>query len=242
MKESFLDRSFVSFGEFHQAVGEDPLTWLPRTAGKLRTLWLKWTYSFASFGRGSWAHYSFHVERSIARYICIGEDVGFGRDARLDVSLAPSTNSPAIILEQGSGLQRRCVISARNRIHVMRNVIFGPSVLVVDHNCEIEKGTEPAGRTQEAGGGTIRIEEECWIGFGASIICKQGELVIGRHCVVAANSVVRSSIPPYSVVMGDPARVVKQYDPSKGKWVLGCARPTSAVDRQNPPHNASSLS
>ena len=57
------------------------------------------------------------------------------------------------------------------------------------------------------------------------IICEQGELVIGRHSVVGANSVITRSIPPYSVVSGDPARIVKQYDFSQGKWVLGCIRP-----------------
>ncbi len=71
---------------------------------------------------------------------------------------------------------------------------------------------------RQSGSGTIRIEEECWIGFGATIVCTQGELVIGRHSVVGANSVVSRSIPPYSVVSGDPARIVKQYDFSKGKW------------------------
>ena len=35
---------------------------------------------------------------------------------------------------------------------------------------------------QGKGAGTIRIEEECWIGFGTVIVCEQGELVIGRHC------------------------------------------------------------
>jgi carbonic anhydrase/acetyltransferase-like protein (isoleucine patch superfamily) len=60
------------------------------------------------------------------------------------------------------------------------------------------------------------------------IICEEGELIIGRHSVVGANCVITRSIPPYSVVAGDPARIVKQYDFAQNKWVLGCIRPLGA--------------
>lgn len=83
-------------------------------------------------------------------------------------------------------------------------------------------------------GGTIRIEEECWIGFGSVIVCEQGELTIGRHSVVGANSRVTRSIPSYSVVAGSPARIVKQYDFFAGKWVLGCIRPHASANSLNP--------
>jgi acetyltransferase-like isoleucine patch superfamily enzyme len=205
---------------------EDPLSWVSRTASKLRTLWLGRTYPFALFAKGAWAHYSCHITRSGARYISIGEKVGLARDVRLDVSASASVDGPVLILEEGSGLQRRCVISARNQVRVMENVIFGPSVLVSDH------GSDAGSPRREGAGGTIRIEEECWIGFGCVIVCEQGELTIGRHSVVGANSVVRRSIPSYSVVAGNPARIVKQYDFSEGKWVLGCIRPSTAVDTQ----------
>jgi acetyltransferase-like isoleucine patch superfamily enzyme len=242
MNEGASDRNPGSTGYPHQVAREDPLALFPRLAGKLRTLWLAQTYPFALFGKGAWVHYSIHMERSTARYISIGENVGLERDVRLDVSAAPGTDAPVLILEEGCAMQRRGVISARNRIHVMRNAMFGHSVLVMDHGREVEAGTDRTGRRQETAGGTIRIEEGCWIGFGAVIICEQGELVIGRHSVVGANCVVTRSIPPYSVVAGDPARIVKQYDPAKGKWVLGCIRPAAGADQQDPEPAASALS
>ena len=45
--------------------------------------------------------------------------------------------------------------------------------------------------------------------------------MIGRGSVVGANSVVSRSVPPFSVVSGNPAKVVKQYDPVKKAWVIG---------------------
>lgn len=221
-----------SFGSL-QTPWEDPLAWLTRTANKLRTMWLVWTYPFPAFGKRAWSHYSCHVSRSAARYISIGRDVALARDVRLDVSAAPGRDSPILIVEDRCGLQRRGVYSARNHIHLMRNVICAHSVLIKDHSGEVgESWPNATSHSRETTAGSIRIEEECWIGFGATIVCEQGELVIGRHSVVGANSVVTCSIPPYSVVSGNPARIVKQYDFSKGKWVLGCIRPLTVVKRQ----------
>lgn len=41
---------------------------------------------------------------------------------------------------------------------------------------------------------------------------------IGKHCVIGANSVVTTDIPDYSVAVGSPAKVVKQFDFGEGIW------------------------
>jgi acetyltransferase-like isoleucine patch superfamily enzyme len=204
---------------------EDPLSWFPRVVNKLYCLWLSWTYPFASLGSGVWVHYSCDLRRSIASRIKIGDSVKLDRDVWLNIPDSSHADEPAIIMDDGCVIGRRSVISAQNRIHIERNTIFGPSVLLMDHNHSFEDVTLPIGQQGTTKGGMIRIEEGCWIGFGAVIVCGQGELVIGRNSVVAANSYVTRSIPPYSVVAGNPGRVVKQFDPTKGKWVLGSSDP-----------------
>lgn len=61
-----------------------------------------------------------------------------------------------------------------------------------------------------------RIGKNCFIGYGAAI---QAGTILGVHCVVGANSVVRGSFPDYSVIVGVPARVVKRYNLNKKEWV-----------------------
>jgi hypothetical protein len=51
------------------------------------------------------------------------------------------------------------------------------------------------------------IGDDCWIGYNAFI--KRG-VVIGKGAIVAANSSVTRDVPPYSVVAGSPARVIKE--------------------------------
>ncbi len=60
--------------------------------------------------------------------------------------------------------------------------------------------------------GKVVIEYGAYIGAGATIL---PDVTVGRCSVVAAGAVVREDVPPYSVVAGIPARVVKQLNPAE---------------------------
>lgn len=51
----------------------------------------------------------------------------------------------------------------------------------------------------------VVVEEDVWI--GARVTLLRG-VTIGRGCIIGAGAVVRTSTPPYSVVIGNPAKVV----------------------------------
>jgi chloramphenicol O-acetyltransferase type B len=53
----------------------------------------------------------------------------------------------------------------------------------------------------------IVIEDDVWIGYGSTIL---GGVRIGQGTIVAANSLVMNDVPPYSIVAGNPAKVIKQ--------------------------------
>jgi acetyltransferase-like isoleucine patch superfamily enzyme len=200
---------------------DDPFSWIPRIITKIHSLWLKWTYPFFFVGKKVTIHHSSEVRRSIASHIKIGNSVMLTRDVWLNIPVLPDHKEPVIILDDNVSIGRRCTISGKNRIHFERNAILAADVLVMDHNHAYEDVTVPILDQETTAGGTIRIEEGCWIGLGAVIVCSQGELVVGKHSVVAANSMVTHSIPPYSVVAGNPARVVRYYDPVTETWKMG---------------------
>lgn len=60
------------------------------------------------------------------------------------------------------------------------------------------------------------IQDDTWIGRDV-LICPSRK--IGKGAVVAARSVVTKNVPEYTVVGGNPARIIKQYDFTKQQWI-----------------------
>lgn len=60
-----------------------------------------------------------------------------------------------------------------------------------------------------------KIGKNCFLGMGARV---QAGTILGDGCIVGANSVVRGVFPPYSVIVGAPAKVIKSYSKEKMAW------------------------
>ena len=71
----------------------------------------------------------------------------------------------------------------------------------------------------------IRLERNVWIGFDA---CVLPGVTIGEGSIVGAKSVVTQSVPPFTVVAGNPARVIRQLDADRRR-----SAPASTPQRSN---------
>lgn len=100
-------------------------------------------------------------------------------------------------------------------ITIGSNVILAQNIVASGLNHEYKNIDIPICR-QNVTTSQIIIEDECWIAANAVITAG---VTIGKHSVVAAGAVVTKNIPPFSVAAGNPARVIKQYDPVVKEWV-----------------------
>lgn len=200
-------------------VAEDPLTIVTRGLNWLNTRWLRKTYPFAGFGRRVSIHYTCDILRSVAPLISFGDHVDLAKDVWLNAVPTSDTFGPKIMLGNNVKIGRRCSISARNQIILEDSVLFGPQVLIMDHNHEFANIEVPIREQGVTEGGRIVIEKNCWFGFGAVVLCGSGELTIGRNSVVGANAVVTRSFPPYSVIGGNPAKLLRTFDSEEKQWV-----------------------
>ena len=205
--------------QIRQLPADDPLGVFKRAATKLNTTWLKRTYPFAKFGRQVSIHYSCEIYRGGSPYIELEDEVYLAPDVWLNVVFGSESADPKIVLGRGCRIGRRSTISARNSIELEDDVLLAPSVLIMDHNHQYSDPDAPIHAQGVTDGGRIVIERNCWLGHGSVISCSKGELSLGRNSVIGANCVVTKSFPPFSVIAGNPARLVKRYDPDSKQWI-----------------------
>ena len=105
----------------------------------------------------------------------------------------------------GSGCH---IYEPRSGLTIGNNVMIAGGTLI----CGVEHGharVDIPMREQPATSEEIVIEDDVWIGMGATI---SGGVRIGEGSIIGAGSVVTSGIPPYSVAYGVPCRVIRERD------------------------------
>ena len=110
----------------------------------------------------------------------------------------------------GSEIGERCRISIANSLEIGEKVLLSPNVYITDCDHEYRNIKIPVidqGIVQR--GQRVSIGEGSYIGINAVIV---GNVKIGKHCVIGANSVVTKDVPDYCVAVGSPARVVKTIE------------------------------
>lgn len=110
---------------------------------------------------------------------------------------------------------RQSMVSTGGYLEIGDHCLFGPRCSVVDADHGIEDIFRPYGEQPATLGRSIVIEENCWLGAGAVVA---GNLTVGRGSVIGANALVTKDVEPFSIVAGNPARLVKLYDPVTKRW------------------------
>ena len=205
-----------------QGIKADPLFMFDRALIKAYALFVKMTYPFASVGTGLAMHRTCRLFRPHARQIKLGNGVSIMKDTWLNIAPSPD-DEIKLIIDDRCLIGVRTTITVKNHVHLESDVVIADSVVIADHTRAFDNIHVPIYGQGTTPGGRIRIETGCWIGHCSAIICNRGDLIIGRNSVIGANCVVTHSIPPYSIVMGNPARIVKHFDSARGAWIVGPA-------------------
>jgi acetyltransferase-like isoleucine patch superfamily enzyme len=146
------------------------------------------------------------------KYINIGINTSFGKQAVVNAwdEYEGDKFTPSITIGKGCNFGDFVHITSLNNIEIGNNVLTGRWVTITDNS----HGTtdydtlviQPTKRRLYSKGAVV-IGDKVWIGDKVTIL---PGVTIGEGAVVAANSVVAKDVPPYCVVAGVPAKVVRQ--------------------------------
>jgi bifunctional N-acetylglucosamine-1-phosphate-uridyltransferase/glucosamine-1-phosphate-acetyltransferase GlmU-like protein len=121
---------------------------------------------------------------------------------------------PRLILGNNSQIHQNCHITCAKNIEIGDDVIIVANVTITDIIHPYNEPFIPINKTRIIVK-PVKIGNQTYI-YNNAVILPGVE--IGKHCIIGANSVVNTNIPDYSVAVGNPAKVIKQYNFETKKW------------------------
>ena len=134
--------------------------------------------------------------------IVIGDDSEVRHSAVLEVS---GRYNGSIRIGDHSVIGVGSWLQGSGEIDIGDDVIIGPYAAIVSTNHQFADVDTPIAR-QPLTTGKIVIENDVWLGAHVTVAMN---VRIGAHSIIGANSFVNKDIPPYSVAVGSPARVIR---------------------------------
>ncbi|HEY9620209.1 MAG TPA: acyltransferase [Crinalium sp.] len=131
----------------------------------------------------------------LGKDVCLdrGVDIKAQRDCQIEIGDATYIGPYVCIVGAGSiSIGKDCLIASQSGFYANSHHFDDPHSPIRKQHVTFEG---------------IVIEDDCWLGNGVRVL---DGVTIGRGSVIGAGSVVTKNIPPYSVAVGVPARVISQ--------------------------------
>ena len=182
-----------------------------------RLWWVKWRW----YQRNSlpWNRAAIHREFARRRAFCKwpvnGEVLEMLQQGRLDIGegslLEPNVwltggESGRIRIGEGVFLNQGVMIAATGLVEIGDHCMLANGAFVTDGDHRHDDPSKPVTWQGFTSKGPTRLEDNVWL--GANVVVTSG-VTIGSRAVVGANSVVTRDIPPGTIAVGAPAKVVK---------------------------------
>lgn len=189
-------------------------------------------YSFSEFLK---LGYSFAMTRLLYRgamlirrpfYVRGGVRMSYGKgfttgyNCRIEVFGERNDRDKKLFIGENVHIGDNVHIAAAQRISIGDNCLFASKIFISDSDHGQYGGSHPSLPTSDPNvrdlvTSPVSIGENVWLGEN---VCVLKGVSIGDGCIVGANSVVTKSLPPHTIAVGSPARVLKHFDASAGTW------------------------
>lgn len=146
-----------------------------------------------------------------------GKDFTTGVGVRLD-----TFGAGKLLIGQRVQLNDYVHIGAAELVKIGDDVLIASRVFITDHNhgeyqgrcVQSAPGIKPVDRPIISS--PVRINDRVWIGEGVMIL---PGVTVGEGAIVGAGAVVTRDVPPATIAVGCPAKIVKRFDFERGIWM-----------------------
>jgi lipopolysaccharide O-acetyltransferase len=159
--------------------------------------------------------------------ILIGKNFVYGKFFRCEpiTHYLDVTYTPKIIFGNNVHIEDFVHIGCTNKIQIGENTVIASKVYITDHNHgyydekhfsehENPKEISPLNR-KLTNDSEVIIGKNVWIGENVTIL---PDTKIGDGAVVAANSIIKGTVAPFTIVTGMPLKIIKKYSFSNNRW------------------------
>lgn len=142
-------------------------------------------------------------------------EVTFGSGVIIEDDVSLSARSGIISIGNQSFIGPSVILQSYKDADILigNHVLIAAKTAVFSTNHTID---DPSKGYLGENGKTVNIDDHVWI--GANSIITAG-ISIGKYSIIGAGSIVTKDIPPYSMAIGNPAKIIKQYDKTMQIWV-----------------------
>ena len=157
------------------------------------------------------------IQINTCKPLNVGKNVSIGKDARFLFisSYYGSKYKPSVIIGDNVFIGNRFSILWAAPIEIGKNTLIASDVMISSENHGINPESAETYGAVPLDAEPVEIGDGCWLGEKS---CIMPGVVLGRRCIVAASAVVTKSFPPYSLVAGVPAKVIKVYNFATHQW------------------------
>ncbi|MGK6353291.1 acyltransferase [Parapedobacter sp. DT-150] len=171
-------------------------------------LWVRLLYNPFVHKRGS----ASIIRRSTRMDVFPYNDFRIGSQSVIEDFATVNNAVGAVVVGNNTIVGLGCVIIGP--VQIGNNVMIAQNIVISGLNHGYEDVHTPPSQQKETRAEII-ISDDVWI--GANSVITAG-VTLGKHTIIGAGSVVTKDIPPFSVAVGNPAKVIKQFNPESGNW------------------------
>lgn len=180
---------------------------MPKNQARPR-LWVKWFVNPLKHKKGKGSL----IRRRTRMDVLPFNQFSLGKNSTIEDFSTVNNGVGDVIIGDRSRIGLGCVVIGP--VKIGNDIMFAQNIVVSGLNHGYQDVNTPIS-LQPVETKQIVIEDNVWIGANAVITAG---VIIGKQSIVAAGSVVTKSVPPFTIVGGNPAKILKSYNFSTKTW------------------------